>query len=71
MVEEFWLGMAIIFFSGVLNGSFALGRKYSTRWKRENTCLVFSVVGILLSPWLMACRFVPRLTGVYQAVPVR
>lgn len=71
MVEKFWLGMIIIFFSGVLNGSFALPLKYSVRWKWENTWLVFSVVGILFLPWLMAFRFVPHLAGVYQAVPAR
>jgi L-rhamnose-H+ transport protein len=71
MVERFWLGMAIIFFSGILNGSFALPLKYSKRWKWENTWLVFSVVGILFLPWLMAYLFVPHLAAVYQSVPSR
>jgi L-rhamnose-H+ transport protein len=71
MVEKFWLGMAIIFISGILNGSFALPLKYSKRWKWENTWAVFSVVGILFLPWFVAFRVVPHLAEVYQAVPAR
>ena len=71
MVERFWLGMAIIFISGILNGSFALPLKYAKHWKWENTWFVFSVVGILFLPWFMAFRFVPHLAEVYQSVPPR
>jgi len=71
MVEKFWLGMAIIFLSGVLNGGFALPVKYARRWKWENTWLVFSIVGIFLLPWLMAFRFVPHLAEVYRGVSTR
>jgi L-rhamnose-H+ transport protein len=71
MVEKFWLGMAIIFMSGILNGSFALPLKYSKQWKWENTWSVFSVVGILFLPWFMAFRFVPHLASVYQSVSPR
>ena len=38
MSGHFWLGMAIIFVSGVLNGSFPAPMKYSRRWRWENTC---------------------------------
>ena len=71
MVEKFWLGMVIIFISGIFNGSFALPMKYTRHWKWENTWLVFSIVGIFFLPWLMAFRFVPHLTEVYQSVPTR
>jgi len=71
MVEKFWLGMAVIFVSGIFNGSFALPMKYARNWKWENTWLVFSVVGIFFLPWIMAFRFVPHLAEVYQSVPTR
>jgi L-rhamnose-H+ transport protein len=71
VVERFWLGMAIIFCGGILNGGFALPLKYSKRWKWENTWSVFSVIGILLLPWFMAVRFVPHLASVYQSVSPR
>jgi L-rhamnose-H+ transport protein len=71
MVEKFWLGMAIIVISGILNGGFALPMKYARHWKWENTWLVFSVVGVFILPWFMALRFVPHLAEVYQSVPTR
>ncbi len=71
MLEQFWLGMAIIFVSGILNGGFALPMKYTRHWNWENTWFVFSVVGIFLLPWVMAFGFVPHLTEVYAGVPTR
>jgi L-rhamnose-H+ transport protein len=71
MAGDFWLGMAIIFVSGALNGSFALPMKYCRHWKWENTWLVFALVALLILPWLLAAGFVPRLGDVYQQVPNR
>jgi L-rhamnose-H+ transport protein len=59
-MDHFWLGMAIIFFSGVFNGSFALPMKFIRRWHWENLWLVFALVGILAMPILLAITFVPR-----------
>ena len=63
--------MAIIFVSGVLNGSFALPMKYARRWGWENTWLVFALVAFLVLPWLLAAGFVPHLGKVYQRAPGR
>ena len=71
MVEEFWLGMAIILVGGIFNGSFALPMKYARHWKWENTWLVFSIVGIFFLPWFMTFGFVPHLAEVYKTVPAR
>jgi L-rhamnose-H+ transport protein len=71
MVEKYWLGMALIFISGLFNGTFALPMKYSRHWKWENTWTVFSVVGIFALPWVMAYTLVPHLAEVYRAVPGR
>jgi L-rhamnose-H+ transport protein len=65
MSEHFWLGMAIIFVSGALNGSFALPMKYTRQWKWENTWLVFAVTALLVLPWLLAAGFIPRLAQVF------
>jgi hypothetical protein len=35
--ERFWLGMAVIFIRGALNGRFALSMEYARQWKSENT----------------------------------
>jgi L-rhamnose-H+ transport protein len=71
MSGHFWLGMAIIFVSGVLNGSFPAPMKYSRRWRWENTWLVFATVALLLLPWLLAAGFVPRLAELYRGAAPR
>jgi L-rhamnose-H+ transport protein len=71
MHHQFWLGMAMILGSGLLNGGFALPLKYSRSWKWENTWLVFSLVGILVVPWTLAFGLVPGLMHVYADVTLR
>jgi len=68
MADHFWLGMAIIFISGALNGSFPLPMKYTRQWKWENTWLIFAACALLIIPWLLAAGFVPRLGDVYRGV---
>ena len=69
MAEHFWLGMAIIFLSGALNGSFALPLKSARHWRWENTWLFFSLVALVVFPWLLAAGFVPHLGDLYRQVP--
>jgi L-rhamnose-H+ transport protein len=69
MGDHFWLGMAVIFLSGVLNGSFALPMKYTRQWRWENTWLAFASAALLILPWLLAAGFVPQLREVYRGVP--
>ena len=71
MSGHFWLGMVIIFVSGVLNGSFPAPMKYSRRWQWENTWLVFATVALLLLPWMMAGGFVPGLAELYRGAAPR
>jgi L-rhamnose-H+ transport protein len=71
MSGHFWLGMAIIFVSGVLNGSFPAPMKYSRRWRWENTWLVFATVALLLLPSLLASGFVPGLAELYRGAAPR
>jgi L-rhamnose-H+ transport protein len=71
MAENFWFGMAIVFLSGTVNGSFPLPMKYSRDWRWENNWLVFSVLAWLVIPSLLAAMFVPHLGQIYREVPVR
>ena len=71
MSGHFWFGMAIIFVSGVLNGSFPAPMKYSRRWQWENTWLVFAAVALLLLPWMLATGFVPGLAELYRGAAPR
>jgi L-rhamnose-H+ transport protein len=66
MSGHFWLGMAIIFVSGALNGSFAFPMKYSRRWRWENTWLVFAMLALLVFPCILAAGFVPKLAELYR-----
>ncbi len=70
MAEHFWLGIAVILASGILNGSFPLPMKYA-RWRWENTWMAFTVVGLILMPWALALGFVPHLREIYAGVPTR
>jgi L-rhamnose-H+ transport protein len=70
MAEHFWVGAALIFLSGAMNGSFALPMKYAKTWRWENTWLIFAVVALLLSPWALACGFVPHFREVYRGIPI-
>ena len=53
-----------------MNGSFALPMKYAKAWRWENTWLIYAVVALLISPWALACGFVPHFHEVYKGVPV-
>jgi L-rhamnose-H+ transport protein len=63
------LGAAIVILGGLLHGSFALPMKRLTRWKWENIWLVYSVVGLIIFPVLLAMATVPSLGEVYARSP--
>jgi L-rhamnose-H+ transport protein len=50
----------------MLNGSFALPMKRMPSWKWENTWLVYSLMGMIIGPWVFAMATVPQLGQVYQ-----
>ncbi len=64
------LGTLEIIAGGVMGGGFAVGMKYARRWSWENIWLVYSVVGLLLLPAVIAALTIPHLAAVYDAVPV-
>ena len=60
--------IALLVFAGLMNGSFALPMKITTRWKWEHTWSMWSVWALLVIPWCMALLTVPRLFSIYIAV---
>jgi len=66
MNEHVGLGLVRIIFGGMLNGSFALPMKRMPFWKWENTWLVYSLIGMVVFPWLFAMATVPQLGQVYH-----
>ena len=53
------LGLVLTVFGGLLQGSFTVPMKFAAEWRWENIWLVFSVVGLLLAPWVFAYSTVP------------
>jgi L-rhamnose-H+ transport protein len=71
MPNQVNLGAVLAILGGIFQGSFALPmKKMERRWKWENTWLVYSVVGLIVFPCILAYVTVPALSDVYGSVPV-
>lgn len=66
MVENATTGLTLILVAGVLQGSFALPMKYTSKWNWENIWLSYSVMGYLIFPWMIALVTVPQLKEILQ-----
>jgi L-rhamnose-H+ transport protein len=64
-------GLLLTVLAGVMNGSFPLPMKYMRKWAWENTWAVWSLVALLIVPWMLALCTVPRLLEVYSAAGPR
>ena len=62
------LGFLLVILAGVLNGSFALPMKRTSKWAWENTWLVYSIVGMVVVNWAIALHTVPELATVYTPI---
>ncbi len=58
-------GLALVVVGGFLNGSFAVPMKKMPAWRWENTWLLYSLVGMVIVPLILAVVTVPHLGGVY------
>jgi L-rhamnose-H+ transport protein len=63
-------GILLAALGGVSNGSFALPMKLMKRWKWEHTWLAYSVVGMVLAPWIVALLSTPHLGEVVRSAPL-
>lgn len=71
MTDQANLGASlIVVLGGLLHGSFALPMKRITKWKWENTWLVYSVVAMILFPGILAMLTVPGAANVYASAPL-
>ena len=66
MGQQIGWGLTLVFVGGMLNGSFAAPMKRLSAWKWENIWLVYSVVGLLILPWIIAVTTIPHLGSVLQ-----
>jgi L-rhamnose-H+ transport protein len=69
LTETVLLGTLVVLLGGLMEGSFALPLKYSSRWSWENSWSVYSVVGLIVIPWIAAFTTVPALLAVFRSVP--
>jgi L-rhamnose-H+ transport protein len=60
MGEAVGVGLAFVLLGGLLQGTFTLPMKRMPAWQWENTWLVYSIVSMLVLPWLLVAVSVPR-----------
>jgi L-rhamnose-H+ transport protein len=65
MFDSVWLGMLVVFVGGVSTGCFPLPMKFTQKWAWENVWLCYSIVGLLVIPWLVPLATVPHLMAIY------
>jgi L-rhamnose-H+ transport protein len=66
MGHQIGWGLMLVIMGGMLNGSFAAPMKRLSAWRWENIWLVFSLVGLLVLPWVIALATVPHLGDVFE-----
>lgn len=64
------IAILLIFFAGIMNGSFALPTKYVPKWKFENIWLNFAIWAFILLPWSVALYSEPRIFQIYAQAPL-
>jgi L-rhamnose-H+ transport protein len=63
------LGLAVVLFAGILQGTFILPMKHTRDWKWEHNWFVFSLLGMLVLNALIGFATIPVLFSVYAATP--
>lgn len=58
-------GLLLIVLAGATGATFPLPMRYMQKWAWENTWTVFSVVALVIVPWLLAIVTVPHLGSIY------
>jgi L-rhamnose-H+ transport protein len=64
-------GVSLVMVAGLMSGSCMLPSKFVRAWKWENVWLVFSVVSLVIIPWILAVTFVGRLFETYRALALQ
>jgi L-rhamnose-H+ transport protein len=64
-------GVSLVMVAGLMSGSCMLPSKFVRAWKWENVWLVFSVVSLLIIPWVLAVALVGHLFETYRALALQ
>jgi L-rhamnose-H+ transport protein len=68
-MSPFWTGLALVVVGGAMGGSFTVPLKYVRGWAWEKTWLYYSIVGMVLVPWLIVAWAIPDPGAVFRTVP--
>jgi L-rhamnose-H+ transport protein len=63
------LGLAVVLFAGILQGTFILPMNYTRDWKWEHNWFVFSLLGMLVLNAAIGFATIPVLLSIYAATP--
>jgi len=63
-----WGGLALTMLAGLASGNCMLPMKFARRWPWENLWLVFSLVSLLLLPWILGWLLVGNLDRLYGSL---
>jgi L-rhamnose-H+ transport protein len=69
MTAAVWIGILLALLAGMLSGNCMLPAKFIRRWPWENTWLVFSLISLVVLPWLLAALLVKNLAATYALLP--
>src|SRR6266478_7876670 len=64
-------GVFLVMVAGLMSGTCMLPSKFVRGWKWENVWLVFSVVSLVIIPWMLAFIFVDHLSETYRALTLQ
>jgi L-rhamnose-H+ transport protein len=70
-VNTFWSGLALVVVGGAMGGSFTVPLKYVRGWAWEKTWLLYSIVGMVVVPWMIVAWAVPNPAAVFASVAPR
>ncbi len=68
MAPSLLFGIALTLVAGMMAGNCMLPMKFNRTWKWENTWLVFSVVSLVILPWILALGLVDHLFDTYRGL---
>ena len=63
------LGLAVVLFAGILQGTFILPMSYTRNWKWAHNWFVFSLLGMFVLNVLIGFATIPVLVSIYAATP--
>jgi L-rhamnose-H+ transport protein len=65
------VGVLLVMIAGLMSGTCMLPSKFARVWKWENIWLVFSLVSLIVIPWILAVVLVNRLFETYTALSLQ